>query len=160
MIIEEIRMYEDSPPFGADDRCKAAYFGAHPLARSILGTVRSITDLDVEAMRDYFRRRYSPGNVALIATGRVDFDALVKTAERRAAARNRDADLRKRDCADARRPRRDVAAFRGHSQGRRHATIRHPTRPRPGRRKPPSATPPSCWPTCSATTRAAGCTGS
>jgi predicted Zn-dependent peptidase len=82
VIIEEIRMYEDSPPFGADDRCKAAYFGAHPLARSILGTVGSITDLDVDSMRDYFRRRYSPGNVALIATGRIDFDALVKTAER------------------------------------------------------------------------------
>ena len=26
VIIEEIRMYEDQPPFGADDKCKAAYF--------------------------------------------------------------------------------------------------------------------------------------
>ena len=82
VIIEEIRMYEDSPPFGADDKCKVAYFGAHPLARTILGTVESITDLEVDAMRDYFRRRYSPGNVALVAAGRVDFDALVKTAQR------------------------------------------------------------------------------
>ena len=39
VIIEEIRMYEDQPPFGADDKCKAVHFGAHPLGRSVLGTV-------------------------------------------------------------------------------------------------------------------------
>jgi predicted Zn-dependent peptidase len=82
VIIEEIRMYEDSPPFGADDLCKAAYFGAHPLARSVLGTVQSITDLGVEAMRSYFQRRYSPGNIVLVGTGKIDFDALVETAQR------------------------------------------------------------------------------
>ena len=39
VIIEEIQMYEDQPPFGADDKCRAAHFGAHPLGRSVLGTV-------------------------------------------------------------------------------------------------------------------------
>jgi predicted Zn-dependent peptidase len=38
VILEEIRMYDDQPPFGADDRCRAAFFGQHPLARSVLGT--------------------------------------------------------------------------------------------------------------------------
>ena len=60
VIIEEIQMYEDQPPFGADDKCKAAHFGSHPLGRSVLGTVKSITDLPVEAMREYFERRYQP----------------------------------------------------------------------------------------------------
>lgn len=82
VIIEEIRMYEDQPPFGADDRCKAAHFGRHPLARSVLGTVKSITDLTVEQMRDYFRRRYSPQNIVLVTAGNVDFDALVRAAEK------------------------------------------------------------------------------
>ena len=77
VIVEEIRMYEDQPPFGADDKIKAAYFGRHPLARSVLGTVDSITGLKVDAMRNYFQRRYSPANMALVATGRVDFEALV-----------------------------------------------------------------------------------
>ena len=39
VILEEIRMYEDQPPFGADEKCRALYFGEHPLARSVLGTV-------------------------------------------------------------------------------------------------------------------------
>jgi predicted Zn-dependent peptidase len=82
VILEEIRMYDDQPPFGADDRCRAAYFGQHPLSRSVLGTVESITALPVEAMRDYHQRRYAPGNLVLAASGAVDFSALVASAQR------------------------------------------------------------------------------
>lgn len=82
VIIEEIRMYEDQPPFGADDKCRALHYGTHPLSHSVLGTVQSITDLSVDAMRHYFQRRYSPGNIALVGSGRIDFDALVNTAQR------------------------------------------------------------------------------
>ncbi len=82
VIIEEIRMYEDQPPFGADEKCKAAYFGSHPLGRSVLGTVRSITDLRVDAMRQYFARRYAPDKITLVGAGRIDFKALVETADR------------------------------------------------------------------------------
>lgn len=82
VIIEEIRMYADQPPFGADDRVKASHFGTHPLSRSVLGTVESVSVLPVEKMKAYFERRYSPGNMALVGAGRIDFDALVKTAER------------------------------------------------------------------------------
>ncbi|MBI3839564.1 MAG: insulinase family protein [Planctomycetia bacterium] len=81
VIIEEIRMYEDQPPFGADDKCKAAHFGSHPLGRSVLGTVQSITDLRVEAMRRYFETRYAPDNMTLVGAGRIDFNTLVDTAD-------------------------------------------------------------------------------
>ena len=82
VILEEIRMYDDQPPFGADDRCRAAFFGAHPLAASVLGTVESIEALQVESMRAYHRRRYAPGNMVLVASGAVDFPALVESARR------------------------------------------------------------------------------
>ena len=82
VIVEEIRMYDDQPPFGADDRCRASFFGRHPLARSVLGTVESIEGMPVEVMRDYHRRRYSPGNIVLAATGAVDFPLLVESARR------------------------------------------------------------------------------
>jgi len=82
VILEEIHMYEDQPPFGADEKCRAAHFGPHPLGQSVLGTLRSVGDLPVEAMREYFRARYAPGNITLAAAGCVDFDALVETARR------------------------------------------------------------------------------
>jgi len=82
VILEEIQMYEDQPPFGADEKIREVFFQDHPLSRSVLGTPESIAEMTVDAMRDYFRRRYGPENVLLAATGHVDFDALVATAER------------------------------------------------------------------------------
>ena len=83
VILEEIGMYEDQPPFRADEKCKAAYFGSHALGNSILGTVDGIGELSVEAMRGYFRRRYSPGNVVLAGAGRIDFESFCAGAQRR-----------------------------------------------------------------------------
>lgn len=82
VILEEIKMYDDQPPFGADDKCKATYFGNHPLARSVLGTAETITHLTAEQMRGYFSRRYGPSNITLAAAGRVEFPRLVSQAER------------------------------------------------------------------------------
>jgi predicted Zn-dependent peptidase len=38
--------------------------------------------LTAKAMREYFARRYSPGNIVLAGAGRIDFDAIVATANR------------------------------------------------------------------------------
>jgi predicted Zn-dependent peptidase len=81
VIIEEIRMYLDQPPYGADDLVRALHYGKHPLGRSVLGTVDSIAALPVDAMRDYFRRRYSPTNIVLVGAGKLDFDRLVLDAK-------------------------------------------------------------------------------
>lgn len=75
-------MYDDQPPFGADDRCRAAFFGDHPLGGNVLGTIESITALEAEAMRSYHRRRYAPETMVLAASGAVDFPALVASARR------------------------------------------------------------------------------
>ncbi|MDX1962821.1 MAG: pitrilysin family protein [Pirellulales bacterium] len=80
VILEEIAMYDDQPPFGADDKCRALFFGGHPLARSVLGTTASVSGISVEQMRDYCRRRYQPANITLAVAGKVDFDQLVNTA--------------------------------------------------------------------------------
>jgi predicted Zn-dependent peptidase len=78
VIIEEIQMYADQPPFLMDDLIKEIHYGRHPLARSVLGTVDTVGGLSVEQMRSYFESRYSPGNLFVAAAGRVDFDGLVK----------------------------------------------------------------------------------
>lgn len=82
VIIEEIKMYDDQPPYGADDRCRAAFFAGHALGKSVLGSVQSITDLPVDAMRAYFEQRYCPSNIKLVAAGKIDFDALVRSAQK------------------------------------------------------------------------------
>lgn len=102
VILEEIQMYQDQPPFGMDDRCKAIHFGNHPLGHSVLGTLESVGQLPVDAMREYFKRRYCPTNIALVASGQVDFDALVKLAEEHCGAWERADAERKIEPASAR----------------------------------------------------------
>ena len=81
VILEEIAKYDDQPPFGAHEKAMSQHFGTHPLGRSVLGTVESVSALTADQMGGYFLQRYSPGNMVLTAAGNGDFDALVNTAE-------------------------------------------------------------------------------
>lgn len=81
VILEEISKYDDEPPFRVAELCMAAYFGQHPMANSVLGSVESVSGLTPDSMRGYFERRYRPGNIVLAAAGCVDFAKLVEHAE-------------------------------------------------------------------------------
>ena len=82
VILEEIAKYDDQPPFGAHEKSMALHFQEHPLARSVLGTLDSVSALSPDQMREYFERRYAPNNMTLAAAGNVDFERLVRLAER------------------------------------------------------------------------------
>jgi len=77
VIIDEIARYEDLPHFKTFEKTLATYFRGHPLGNSVLGTNESIAALTLEQMREYFQRRYSPGNIVLVAAGKLDFDRFV-----------------------------------------------------------------------------------
>ncbi|MGV3606305.1 MAG: M16 family metallopeptidase [Planctomycetaceae bacterium] len=81
VILEEIAKYDDQPPYGAHEKCMAAHFVDHPLARSILGTVQSVGALTSTQMMEYFQSRYSPKNIVLSAAGNIDFEKLVALAD-------------------------------------------------------------------------------
>jgi len=78
VILEEIRMYLDNPMSVAYEAAKAAHFGSHPLGRSVLGTIDSITQMTVEQMRAYFERRYSPANMVLAVAGRTEWNNVIE----------------------------------------------------------------------------------
>ena len=81
VIIEEIMMYQDQPPYGGHEQIMASFFGDHPLGQSVLGTVKTVSDLTADQMREYFDSRYSPGNMVFAAAGNVDFQQMVTELE-------------------------------------------------------------------------------
>ncbi len=81
VILEEIAKYDDQPPYGAHEKCMNAFFGDHPLGKSILGTQASVGDLKRDQMLGYFEQRYSPKNMVLAAAGNVEFDSLILQAQ-------------------------------------------------------------------------------
>ncbi len=82
VILEEISMYEDRPQWRLQDHLLEHFYQDHPLAFRVLGTSQSITDLRVQAMRDYFNQRYSPDNIILTAAGRLDLPRLIEDITR------------------------------------------------------------------------------
>jgi predicted Zn-dependent peptidase len=82
VILEEIAMYRDQPPYGGHEQIMRSYFGQHPLGQPVLGTDESVAALTPNAMAAYHRQRYSPGNMVLSVAGRVDVPKLLSDVEK------------------------------------------------------------------------------
>src|SRR5687767_823971 len=82
VILEEIAMYLDDPGHRLYERLMEVHFANHPLSMSILGSAQCIQDLKRDQMHRYFTTRYGPGNMVLAATGRLDFDELIRLADK------------------------------------------------------------------------------
>src|SRR5687768_14701797 len=82
VILEEIAMYLDDPGHRLYEKLMDVHFGNHPLSMSILGSAECIQKLERDQMARYFNQRYGPGNMVLSATGRLDFDEIIRLAEK------------------------------------------------------------------------------
>src|SRR2546421_467705 len=77
VILEEIAMYLDDPGHRLYEDLMSVHFGNHPLSMSVLGSTDSIKNLQQPQMAEYFARRYGPGNMVLVATGKLEFEEVV-----------------------------------------------------------------------------------
>ncbi len=71
VVLEEIAMYDDQPPYGAFERASELFFRDHPLSGRVLGTTESVADMTAAQMQDYHRRRYTKDNMYLFASGNI-----------------------------------------------------------------------------------------
>jgi predicted Zn-dependent peptidase len=82
VILEEIAMYLDDPGHRLYEKLMELHFGNHPLSMSVLGPAESIKRMERDEMANYFTARYGPGNMVLSVTGRLDFNEVIKLAEK------------------------------------------------------------------------------
>ena len=87
VILDEILMHADEPADYAAEQCTAALFPDHPLGREVLGTARSVADLDEAEIRRFFETHYRSGNFVVAAAGDLDHAELADGIEHRLAAR-------------------------------------------------------------------------
>lgn len=74
VIIEEIRMYEDTPDEYIHDLFMEKMFVDHPLSHSILGSEENITSASRTQLVDFYREQYTGENTILVISGRFDPD--------------------------------------------------------------------------------------
>jgi predicted Zn-dependent peptidase len=80
VIIDEIRMYEDSPGDHIFTLFDQLLFGAHPLGREIAGTPHSVRHATREAAVAHWRRWYRPNQIVLAIAGATTHAASLRTA--------------------------------------------------------------------------------
>ena len=72
VVIEEIKMVEDTPDDLVHEIFTGNFWPNHPLGRPILGTQDSVRALDQKALRAYFLQSYVAGNFVIAAAGNID----------------------------------------------------------------------------------------
>ena len=81
VIIEELKMYEDSPEDLTYDILLEKVYNNKGIGKNILGSKDSIKSMNRDAILDYFEKFYVPENAVLSICGNFDFEETVKLIE-------------------------------------------------------------------------------
>ena len=82
VIIDEINSYNDSPAELIYDDFEELVFEGHPLGRNILGNVENVKGFFREDIVRFLKSHYNTQNMVIASVGDIDFDKLVKLAEK------------------------------------------------------------------------------
>jgi len=77
VIIEEIKMYEDSPDELIHDVFSEHVWNDHPLGKPILGTEESIGSLSRDKIMQFLTEHYAPDNLVISVAGKIKHDDVV-----------------------------------------------------------------------------------
>ena len=77
VVIEEIKMYNDSPDDFVYEQFISQIFDKHPLGRPILGYEETINEYSREKLYAYMSKFYSPNNMIVSVAGNVNHEEIV-----------------------------------------------------------------------------------
>jgi predicted Zn-dependent peptidase len=76
VILEEIKMVEDTPDDLVHELFTQSFWEGHPLGRPILGSPESVEALTSEVLREYFEATYTASHLVIVAVGNVTHDRM------------------------------------------------------------------------------------
>ena len=82
VVIEEIKMYEDTPEELVHDIFEQTLFEDHPLGQPIIGSDKTVSGLSRDNITGYIANQYRPDRIVVAAAGNLDHDEVVRIAER------------------------------------------------------------------------------
>ena len=77
VILEEIKMEEDSPDYLVHEIFSANFWKDHALGKPILGTPQSVRRFDSPMVRDFYNAVYTPANIVITAAGNLTHAGLL-----------------------------------------------------------------------------------
>ena len=82
VILEEIKMVEDTPDDLVHELFAEGFWINHPLGRPILGTPASVSSLDHKTLKEYFAETYVAANFVVVAVGNLEHGRVVELLEK------------------------------------------------------------------------------
>jgi predicted Zn-dependent peptidase len=86
VVLEEIKMVEDTPDDLVHEIFAESYWNGHPLGRPILGRPESVSALNQPILRKYFKDTYVASNFVVVAVGNLEHDVVRRLVGERFAA--------------------------------------------------------------------------
>lgn len=83
VILEELKMIEDSPDDLASFRFSRSLWPVHPMGRPIIGYRESVEQMTADRLREYLKRCYGSSNLMVAAAGRVNHDEFVELVSKK-----------------------------------------------------------------------------
>jgi predicted Zn-dependent peptidase len=83
VILEEIKIDEDTPEVLVHELFTQAFWKDHPLGKPILGTAKTVARLDQQSLFAYHSDRFHGGNMIFSAAGNLDHDRFVEAVSRK-----------------------------------------------------------------------------
>lgn len=77
VILQEIKMVEDTPDDYVHDLFNRVCWGEHPLGYPILGTAEHVQSFSRDHIHRYFKQNYQPNRIVVCAAGNVDHQEVV-----------------------------------------------------------------------------------
>ncbi len=81
VVLEEVKMYEDSPDELIHDIHLGKIWQNHPLGRNIIGDAEAISCFDRNLVLDYYKKFYTADNLVIAAAGNLEHELLVELVE-------------------------------------------------------------------------------
>lgn len=82
VVLEEVKMYEDTPDELVHDIHLDANWSGHALGRNILGSSESISQFDRQLVLDYFADFYTADNLVVAAAGNLTHEQMAALTEK------------------------------------------------------------------------------
>jgi predicted Zn-dependent peptidase len=110
VVVEEMKMYEDSPEDLIFDMLESELYPDHPMGRPVIGLEASVRSFDRERLQEFMKEHYTPDRTIVAVAGNVDHERLVRQVEKAYAGRTFPASEVNRSPLKAPAPRTVVAS--------------------------------------------------
>ncbi len=82
VVLEEIKMYEDTPSEYLADIFMKTFIPNHPLGRPVIGTAKNISEIQRERLLDFYRTSYGTDRLVVAVAGKIGSEKFINRLEK------------------------------------------------------------------------------